>query len=50
MGWMTMEPTAPLVLLEPGAVKVARRVLRGPRHSIVPGLPDHRFDAQPAAR
>lgn len=27
-------------LLEPGAVKVARRVLRGPRRSNAPGLPD----------
>jgi hypothetical protein len=30
----------PLGLLEPGAVKVARRVLRGPRRSNAPGLPD----------
>jgi len=29
-----------LGLLEPGAVKVARRVLRGPRRSNAPGLPD----------
>jgi len=28
-------------LLEPGAVKVARRVLRGSRGSNAPGLPDH---------
>lgn len=38
---MLIEPTDPLVLLEPGAVKAARRVLGGPRHSNVPGLPDH---------
>src|SRR5664280_3905881 len=31
----------PLGLLEPGAVKVARRVLRGSRGSNAPGLPDH---------
>ena len=30
----------PLGLLEPGAVKAARRVLRGPRRSNAPGLPD----------
>jgi hypothetical protein len=29
-----------LGLLEPGAVTVARRVLRGPRGSNAPGLPD----------
>jgi hypothetical protein len=29
-----------LGLLEPGAVKAARRVLRGPRRSNAPGLPD----------
>jgi len=28
-------------LLEPGAAKVARRVLRRPRRSNAPGLPDH---------
>lgn len=30
----------PLDLLEPGALKGARRVLRGPRPSNGPGLPD----------
>jgi hypothetical protein len=30
----------PSGLLEPGAVKAARRVLRGPRRSDAPGLPD----------
>ena len=30
-------------MLEPGAVKVARRVLRGPRCSNAPGLPDSTF-------
>ena len=34
----------PLGLLEPGAVKVARRVLRGPRCSNAPGLPDLMFN------
>ena len=29
----------PVGLLEPGAVKAARRVLRGPRRSNAPGLP-----------
>jgi hypothetical protein len=33
----------PLGLLEPGAVKVARRVLRGPRRSNAPGLPDETY-------
>ena len=35
----------PFGLLEPGAVKVARRVLRGPRRSNAPGLPDLAFGA-----
>ena len=34
------KPMTPLGLLEPGAMKVARRVLRGPRRSNAPGLPD----------
>ena len=36
----------PLGLLEPGAVKAARRVLRGPRHSNAPGLPDETYGLQ----
>jgi hypothetical protein len=33
-------PASPRGLLEPCAVNAARTVLRGPRHSNAPGLPD----------
>ena len=36
---ISFSPTSPWSLLEPDAVKVARPVLRGPRHGNVPGLP-----------